>query len=65
MAQQETKVDRMAGHMVRTATQSNIELKSVYRPVDIAHLSYAEDLADPGSYPYTRGLYPEMYRDRL
>ncbi len=58
-------VDRKSGHMVRTATQSNIELKAFYNPRDIGALSYDADLGDPGKYPFTRGLYPEMYRDRL
>ena len=61
----EAKVDRMAGHMVRTATQSSIELKPSYNADDIKHLSYEGDMGDPGTYPYTRGLYPEMYRNRL
>jgi methylmalonyl-CoA mutase, N-terminal domain len=61
----EAKVDRMAGHMVRTATQSGIELKPAYNADDIKHLSYEGDLGDPGTYPFTRGLYPEMYRNRL
>jgi methylmalonyl-CoA mutase, N-terminal domain len=30
------------------------------RPID-----YAERLGDPGAFPFTRGLYPGMYRDRL
>lgn len=58
-------VDRKFGHMVRTSTQSNIELKPHYSKDDIRHLSYDEDLGDPGTYPFTSGLYPEMYRDRL
>jgi methylmalonyl-CoA mutase N-terminal domain/subunit len=65
VANLETKIERKAGHMVRTATQSGIELKSVYRPEDTKDLLYEKDLGDPGEYPFTRGLYPEMYRDRL
>lgn len=57
--------DRNLGHMVRTATQSHIEVKPFYTPEDIAHLEYTEDLADPGEFPYTRGIYPEMYRTSL
>ena len=59
------KADRMAGHIVRTATQSSIEVKSSYTPEDCKALVYDQDLGDPGQYPFTRGLYPEMYRDRL
>ncbi len=61
----ETKVDRLAGHMVRTATQSGIELKTGYGPEDIGHLSYDEDIGDPGGYPFLRGIYPDMFRNRL
>lgn len=65
MAECKVQVDRKAGHMVRTATQSGIELKSRYTPEDIEDLSYEQDLGDPGEFPFTRGLYPEMYRERL
>jgi len=65
MEPEETRVDRLAGHMVRTATQSGIELKPGYGPDDASHISYRKDLGDPGEYPFTRGIYPEMYRNRL
>jgi methylmalonyl-CoA mutase N-terminal domain/subunit len=58
-------LDRNFGHMVRTATQSHIDLKPCYTPEDCEQLSYEADLGDPGEYPFTRGLYPGMYRDRL
>lgn len=59
------KVDRHSGHMVRTATQGNIELKPVYTPEDISHIDYKNDIANPGEFPFTRGVYPEMYRNSL
>ena len=43
---------------------SGIPIKPVYRPED-ADLDYASDLADPGKWPYTRGVQPTMYRGRL
>ncbi|MFL5569290.1 MAG: methylmalonyl-CoA mutase [Gemmatimonadaceae bacterium] len=43
---------------------SGIPIKPVYRPED-AEIDYAGDLADPGSWPYTRGVQPSMYRGRL
>ena len=43
---------------------SGIPLKPVYRPDD-ASLDYGADLADPGQWPYTRGVQPTMYRGRL
>ena len=39
--------------------------KIVYRPEDVTALDYKKDLGEPGEYPFTRGIYPEMYRTRL
>ena len=46
-------------------TDSGIEINSLYTPESIADLDYAKDLGLPGSYPYTRGVQPNMYRGRL
>ncbi|MGH2372973.1 MAG: methylmalonyl-CoA mutase family protein, partial [bacterium] len=46
-------------------TDSGLPLKPLYRPEDVAGLDYERDLGDPGTLPYTRGVYPEMYRRRL
>jgi len=43
-------------------TSSHIELPNHLRPQEI---DYDGDLGDPGEYPYTRGVYPTMYRGRL
>src|SRR5208283_3625736 len=43
---------------------SGIPLKGVYTPEDILCNSYKRDLGIPGEYPYTRGVYPTMYRGR-
>jgi methylmalonyl-CoA mutase N-terminal domain/subunit len=48
----------------RFATVSNHEVEDLYTPADIADLDYAEDLGFPGEPPYTRGVYPTMYRGR-
>jgi len=37
----------------------------VYTPRDIESLDYERDLADPGQFPYTRGLYATGYRGKL
>ncbi len=39
-------------------TDSDIEIKPIYRADD------ATEREDPGTYPYTRGIYPNMYRGR-
>ena len=38
----------------------------VYTPADLAALGfdYARDVGAPGEYPFTRGIYPTMYRGR-
>ncbi|MBD3195983.1 MAG: methylmalonyl-CoA mutase [Candidatus Lokiarchaeota archaeon] len=46
-------------------TSSNIHLKQVYEPNDIGNLDYLNDLNLPGSDPFTRGVYPTMYRGRI
>ncbi|MCI9174636.1 MAG: methylmalonyl-CoA mutase [Lachnospiraceae bacterium] len=62
---EEINLDRDADGLVRDATQSHIKVKTVYKPEDIAEDQYEQDLGDPGSFPFTRGLYKEMYRNRL
>ncbi len=34
-------------------------------PADLEDFDYQEDLGFPGEYPFTRGVYPTMYRSRL
>jgi methylmalonyl-CoA mutase, N-terminal domain len=43
-------------------TSSEIPVKAFYRPEDVG--LYEEREGDPGVYPYTRGLYRDMYRKR-
>jgi methylmalonyl-CoA mutase, N-terminal domain len=45
-------------------TSSEIPVRRFYRPDDLKGIPYGEKLGDPGRYPYTRGLYPDMYRKR-
>ena len=46
--------------------QSGISVKPVYTPQDLEEVgfSYEQDLADPGTYPFTRGIHPQGYRSR-
>ncbi|MFW6113997.1 MAG: methylmalonyl-CoA mutase family protein, partial [Actinomycetota bacterium] len=46
-------------------TISGEELDPLYTPEDTADLEHERDLGYPGSYPYTRGVHPTMYRGRL
>ncbi|TKX82079.1 methylmalonyl-CoA mutase [Halorubrum sp. SD626R] len=57
-------LDRRGERTERFATVSNREVDRLYTPEDIADLDYGEDLGFPGEEPYTRGVYPTMYRGR-
>src|SRR3954465_10327181 len=46
-------------------TDSGIEVKPLYGPADLADWNPEERLGRPGAPPYTRGVYPSMYRGRL
>jgi methylmalonyl-CoA mutase, N-terminal domain len=46
------------------STISGIENEPLATPENIA-IDYARDLGYPGEYPFTRGVYPSMYRGRL
>ena len=47
----------------RRFTDSGIEVKPVYDEGDLPG-GLAEALGEPGEYPFTRGIHPEMYRSR-
>lgn len=47
------------------STESGIPVKRLYTPLDLEEIAYADEIGFPGEYPYTRGVYPTMYRGRL
>lgn len=49
----------------RFITTSSRPIARLYTPTDIADLDYERTLGFPGQAPYTRGIYPTMYRGRL
>src|SRR5205809_2999948 len=46
------------------STISGVENEPLYSP-DNVELDYERDLGWPGAFPFTRGVYPSMYRGRL
>jgi len=46
-------------------TSSNLPVERIYTPLEVQDVDYLQDLGFPGEYPYTRGVYPTMYRGRL
>jgi len=48
----------------RRFTDSGIEIKTAYEEGDVAP-GLEERLGEPGEFPFTRGIHPDMYRSRL
>lgn len=48
----------------RFSTTSNIEVERLYTPSPISE-DYLENLGFPGTFPFTRGIYPTGYRSRF
>jgi methylmalonyl-CoA mutase N-terminal domain/subunit len=46
-------------------TGAGFAIGEMYRPGDVDDLNYERDLGEPGAYPFTRGPYPGMYRERI
>jgi methylmalonyl-CoA mutase, N-terminal domain len=54
-----------AGDRVTFTTISGRPIEQLYTAESIAALDYTRDLADPGEYPYTRGIHATGYRGKL
>src|SRR5579864_236348 len=46
-------------------TISGRPIERLYTPADLAGWRYEDDAADPGQFPYTRGIHPTGYRGKL
>ncbi|MEE8153272.1 MAG: methylmalonyl-CoA mutase family protein [candidate division NC10 bacterium] len=40
-------------------------IRRLYTPRDLSDFDYTQDLGFPGLYPFTRGVYPTMYRGKI
>ena len=49
----------------RFSTTSDISTDDLYDPESVSGDEYQKDLGQPGDYPFTRGIYKDMYRGRL
>jgi methylmalonyl-CoA mutase N-terminal domain/subunit len=47
------------------STTSGIEIEPLYTPLDAPDSSYLDHLGFPGLYPFTRGVYPTMFRGKF
>ncbi|HET6893529.1 MAG TPA: methylmalonyl-CoA mutase family protein, partial [Pyrinomonadaceae bacterium] len=46
-------------------TSSGIDLPVNFNPDNTDSINYEKDLGEPGEFPFTRGIYPNMYRGKL
>jgi methylmalonyl-CoA mutase N-terminal domain/subunit len=46
-------------------TLSGHPVREIYTPADLPGFDYQRDLCEPGEFPFTRGVYKNMYRGRL
>jgi methylmalonyl-CoA mutase N-terminal domain/subunit len=60
----EARVDRAVLRRPAVETADGLPVDLLYTPADVA-TDYLRDLGFPGEPPYTRGIYPTMYRGRL
>jgi len=44
---------------------SGVPIQGLYTSADVAGFDYDRDLADPGQFPFTRGIHETMYRGKL
>jgi methylmalonyl-CoA mutase N-terminal domain/subunit len=69
MVSEEKKADQKGKRPERKndlrETNTGVKVELFYDPTDVPQFSYEASLGNPGQYPYTRGIYPSMYRGRL
>ena len=58
-------MEKLKTRDAKFVTTSSEPVKELYTPADINGFDYGTKLGFPGQYPYTRGVYPNMYRGRL
>jgi methylmalonyl-CoA mutase N-terminal domain/subunit len=58
-------LERSPERRKRFETSSGIEIERLYTPADTADLDAVTDLGFPGTFPFTRGVQPTMYRGRF
>ena len=53
------------GFLPLPETLSGLPVEPLYTPSSLSGQDYAATIGYPGSFPYTRGVYDSMYRDKL
>jgi methylmalonyl-CoA mutase N-terminal domain/subunit len=65
MADSKTKSEASAERKEKFTTLSGIPLERVYSQDSFVDSETEESIGYPGEYPFTRGIYPTMYRGRF
>jgi methylmalonyl-CoA mutase, N-terminal domain len=65
MSDRKPKPEKPAERKPRFSTLSGLPLERLYTPGSLAGSDPEESLSFPGEFPYTRGIYPTMYRGRF
>jgi len=58
-------LERAKERVPEFTTPSGLPVKRLYTPEDAEGRDYLEAVGFPGQYPYTRGIYPTMYRGQF
>lgn len=58
----QAKVDKA---IAKFPERGHLPAQRIYTPLDIKDTDYAEEIGFPGTYPFTRGVQPTMYRGRF
>ncbi|MEG1345813.1 MAG: methylmalonyl-CoA mutase family protein, partial [Acidaminococcaceae bacterium] len=53
---------KVAQAVAKTPARKDFKVKALYTPLDCQESNYLEKEGFPGSYPFTRGVQPTMYR---
>ena len=65
MVEQRERRPAPGAEPAESLTLSGEPLEPLYTPADLAGFDHEAKLGRPGAYPFTRGVYPSMYRGRL
>ena len=60
----QSSLDRFPERREEFITTSSELINRLYTPADLDGSSFDEEIGYPGSYPFTRGVHPTMYRSR-
>ncbi|MGM0445970.1 MAG: acyl-CoA mutase large subunit family protein [Bacillota bacterium] len=58
-------VNRFGERKEEFKSDSGRTIKPLYTPLDLEEIDYEENINYPGQFPFTRGVYPTMYRSKF